>query len=196
MTRGYAADEVELVYARARELCEKLGDTPQLCPVSGGSGRSTWCATSSRPPRSSAISSCSWAPSRTTRLDVRGPRGPRRTTTGRATSPPHASTSSRRSPYDRRTIRRWPSSTGRTTPASAWGTSRTCSGSGVSRAGGRRPGTWAGRLPIPPRSLSHSAWRSRRSSTGCAEGALCQELAERCIAITSSMALHSGSPTA
>jgi predicted ATPase len=36
MTRGYAADEVELVYARARELCEKLGDTAQLYPVLWG----------------------------------------------------------------------------------------------------------------------------------------------------------------
>jgi predicted ATPase len=29
-TRGYAASEVEAAYARARELCQQVGDTPQL----------------------------------------------------------------------------------------------------------------------------------------------------------------------
>jgi predicted ATPase len=33
MTRGYAAQEVEQTYARAQELCERIGGTPQLFPV-------------------------------------------------------------------------------------------------------------------------------------------------------------------
>jgi class 3 adenylate cyclase/predicted ATPase len=33
MTKGYAAAEVEQVYARARDLCRQLGETPQLFPV-------------------------------------------------------------------------------------------------------------------------------------------------------------------
>jgi predicted ATPase len=32
-TKGYAAPEVEYAYARARELCRQIGDTPQLFPV-------------------------------------------------------------------------------------------------------------------------------------------------------------------
>ena len=32
-TKGFAAPEVEQHYTRARELCEQLGDTPQLFPV-------------------------------------------------------------------------------------------------------------------------------------------------------------------
>jgi predicted ATPase len=32
-TRGYAAPEVGRVYARARELCEQIGESPQLMPV-------------------------------------------------------------------------------------------------------------------------------------------------------------------
>jgi predicted ATPase/class 3 adenylate cyclase len=32
-TKGYAAPEVERVYARARELCQQMGETPQLFPV-------------------------------------------------------------------------------------------------------------------------------------------------------------------
>jgi predicted ATPase len=35
-TRGYAAPEVEHTYARARELCRQVGDTPQLFPVLRG----------------------------------------------------------------------------------------------------------------------------------------------------------------
>jgi TOMM system kinase/cyclase fusion protein len=35
-TKGYAAPEVEHAYARARELCQKVGDTPQLFPVLRG----------------------------------------------------------------------------------------------------------------------------------------------------------------
>jgi predicted ATPase len=34
--KGYAAPEVERAYARARELCKRLGDTPQLFPVLHG----------------------------------------------------------------------------------------------------------------------------------------------------------------
>jgi predicted ATPase len=36
VTKGYAAPEVERAYARARELCAQLGDTPQLFPVLRG----------------------------------------------------------------------------------------------------------------------------------------------------------------
>jgi predicted ATPase len=32
-TKGYAAPEVERVYARMRELCQQIGETPQLFPV-------------------------------------------------------------------------------------------------------------------------------------------------------------------
>ncbi len=32
-TKGYAAPEVEKVYTRARELCQQIGETPQLFPV-------------------------------------------------------------------------------------------------------------------------------------------------------------------
>ena len=32
-TKGYAAPEVEQAYARARELCRQVGETPQLFPV-------------------------------------------------------------------------------------------------------------------------------------------------------------------
>ena len=35
-TKGYAAPEVEQAYARARELCRQMGETPQLFPVLGG----------------------------------------------------------------------------------------------------------------------------------------------------------------
>jgi predicted ATPase/class 3 adenylate cyclase len=36
VTRGYAAPEVEHTYARARELCQQAGETPQLFPVLRG----------------------------------------------------------------------------------------------------------------------------------------------------------------
>ena len=35
-TKGFAAPDVERAYARARELCQQLGDTPQLFPVLRG----------------------------------------------------------------------------------------------------------------------------------------------------------------
>src|SRR5262249_4293165 len=35
-TKGYAAPEVEQIYARARELCRQAGDTPQLFPTLRG----------------------------------------------------------------------------------------------------------------------------------------------------------------
>ena len=35
-TKGFAAPEVEQAYARARELCQQVGETPQLFPVLGG----------------------------------------------------------------------------------------------------------------------------------------------------------------
>ncbi len=36
VTVGYGAPEVETIYARARELCELVGDTPQLFPIVWG----------------------------------------------------------------------------------------------------------------------------------------------------------------
>src|SRR5882724_7433839 len=36
VTKGYAAAEVEQAYAQARQLCQQLGDTPQLFPVLSG----------------------------------------------------------------------------------------------------------------------------------------------------------------
>jgi DNA-binding winged helix-turn-helix (wHTH) protein/predicted ATPase len=36
MTKGYAAPEVEHTYARARELCQQLGESPQLLPALAG----------------------------------------------------------------------------------------------------------------------------------------------------------------
>lgn len=38
-TKGYGAPEVEEIYARARELCQKIGDTAQLFPILYGSFR-------------------------------------------------------------------------------------------------------------------------------------------------------------
>jgi class 3 adenylate cyclase/predicted ATPase len=35
-TKGYAAPEVEYIYTRARQLCQRLGETPQLFPVLEG----------------------------------------------------------------------------------------------------------------------------------------------------------------
>jgi class 3 adenylate cyclase/predicted ATPase len=35
-TKGFAAPDVEAVYHRARELCQQVGETPQLFPVLGG----------------------------------------------------------------------------------------------------------------------------------------------------------------
>ena len=32
-TKGYASPEARQAYARAREFCEQIGDTPQLFPV-------------------------------------------------------------------------------------------------------------------------------------------------------------------
>ena len=37
-TKGFAAPEVESVYTRARELCQQVGETPQLFPVLWGCG--------------------------------------------------------------------------------------------------------------------------------------------------------------
>src|SRR5262245_35191196 len=36
MTKGYAAQEVERTYARAREICGELGESPQLLPALAG----------------------------------------------------------------------------------------------------------------------------------------------------------------
>jgi predicted ATPase len=36
VTKGYAASEVEHAYARARQLCQQVGETPQLFPVLRG----------------------------------------------------------------------------------------------------------------------------------------------------------------
>ena len=39
MTKGFAAQEVERAYARARVLCQQIGETPQIFPVLLGLGR-------------------------------------------------------------------------------------------------------------------------------------------------------------
>src|SRR5262245_37988984 len=36
MTKGYAAQEVERTYARARELCQQVGESPQILPALAG----------------------------------------------------------------------------------------------------------------------------------------------------------------
>jgi DNA-binding winged helix-turn-helix (wHTH) protein/predicted ATPase len=36
MTKGYAAEEVQRTYARARELCRQIGESPQLLPALAG----------------------------------------------------------------------------------------------------------------------------------------------------------------
>jgi len=36
--KGYTAPEVERAYTRARELCQQIGETPQLFPVLAGLG--------------------------------------------------------------------------------------------------------------------------------------------------------------
>ena len=36
MTKGYAAEDVERTYARARELCRQIGESPQLLPALAG----------------------------------------------------------------------------------------------------------------------------------------------------------------
>jgi len=41
-TRGMAAPEVEQTYARARALCEQVGETPQLFPTLRGL-YNQWC---------------------------------------------------------------------------------------------------------------------------------------------------------
>jgi hypothetical protein len=35
LTKGFAAPEAEQTYARARELCQHVGETPQLFPCCG-----------------------------------------------------------------------------------------------------------------------------------------------------------------
>ena len=49
-TKGYAAPEVGKAYTRARELCQQVGDTPQLFPVLWGYGRFIMCGRSYRRP--------------------------------------------------------------------------------------------------------------------------------------------------
>ena len=39
LTKGHAALEVETTYTRARELCQQIGETPQLFPILLGLGR-------------------------------------------------------------------------------------------------------------------------------------------------------------
>ena len=40
-TKGFAAPEVGAAYTRARELCQQVGETPQLFPVSWAAGVSS-----------------------------------------------------------------------------------------------------------------------------------------------------------
>ena len=51
-TKGFTAPEVEAAYARARELCRYVGETPQLFPVLHGLWRFYNARGSSRPRRS------------------------------------------------------------------------------------------------------------------------------------------------
>ena len=59
-TKGYAAPEVERAYARARELCQQMGETPQLFPVLLGLGRFISYGQSSRRRVSWRSSFCVW----------------------------------------------------------------------------------------------------------------------------------------
>ena len=59
-TKGWAAPEVEQAYARARELCQQVGETPQLFPVLWGLWRFLSCGRSSRRRGSWGSSSSAW----------------------------------------------------------------------------------------------------------------------------------------
>ena len=62
-TKGYAAPEVEKAYTRARELCQQVGETPQLFPVLCGLRCFILSAGSYRRPVSWESSCCSLAQS-------------------------------------------------------------------------------------------------------------------------------------
>ena len=58
--KGQAAPEVEHAYARARELCQQLGEPPQLFPVLLGLCGFMWCGGRSRRRASWGNNSCVW----------------------------------------------------------------------------------------------------------------------------------------
>ena len=69
VTKGYAAPEVEAAYTRARELCQQVGETPQLFPVLWGLRCVlSWCEESSRRRVSWGSSSSPWPRGYKTRL--------------------------------------------------------------------------------------------------------------------------------
>jgi hypothetical protein len=52
------AAEAEAAYSRARELCERVGDSPELSPSCGDCGLSIYCEASYTGPMSWPNSSC------------------------------------------------------------------------------------------------------------------------------------------
>ena len=67
-TKGQAAPEVEQAYARARELCQQVGETPQLFQVLRGCGTFTCTGGSYRRRVSSGSTSSPWPSVSETRL--------------------------------------------------------------------------------------------------------------------------------
>ncbi len=67
-TKGFAAPEVERVYTRARELCQQVGETPQLFPVLWGLWHFIMCGASSRRRASWGSNSSAWPRRSKTRL--------------------------------------------------------------------------------------------------------------------------------
>jgi predicted ATPase len=61
--RGYAVPEVEECYSRARELCDQIGNVPQLFPVLYGLFIFHWCRGHLKSARTSAQEMCSIATS-------------------------------------------------------------------------------------------------------------------------------------
>ena len=59
-TKGYAAPEVEQAYTRARELCQQVGETPQLFPVLFGLWVFILCGRSTRRRTSWGSNSSAW----------------------------------------------------------------------------------------------------------------------------------------
>ena len=69
-TKGLAAPEVEQAYTRARELCQQVGETPQLFPVLLGLWFFIMCAGSYQTARDWGSSSSAWPSTSKTRLLV------------------------------------------------------------------------------------------------------------------------------
>ena len=66
-TEGFAAPEAEHAYARARALCQRVGETPSSSPSCGDSGSSTTGGARTRRRARWASSVCSWRSRNTTR---------------------------------------------------------------------------------------------------------------------------------